>query len=211
MDESHYKHVTPKRTVKGVFLEEHAYKAMRDEIDRMRALLIAAECCESIDRPETWDEDDKRWRIITSTGRFYGDTLDAALADFWRSEIQFRDGEGNPIQADPFAVSAEVDTYGYSRLCVAHNDMRDELDRLRSEIRALQVTEQTLRAERDAAVADAERMRFMEDCVLTLDTVADPDNLVQVWSGTRLSTPYRGRTVREAIDAAIRARGEGQE
>lgn len=70
--------------------------------DRRDALLLAARCCDSIDAPDTWDEDDHRWRLDTHAGKFYGATLDEALIDFWRSALRSCDHEGNPTEPDPF-------------------------------------------------------------------------------------------------------------
>lgn len=72
----------------------------------LEALMTAARCCESIDAPMTWDEDDMRWRVCTHAGTFYGATLDEALMDFWRSAIQSRDADGNATEPDPFVYAA---------------------------------------------------------------------------------------------------------
>jgi hypothetical protein len=64
-----------------------------------------------------------------------------------------------------------------------------------------------VRQERDAAVADAERYRWLRDNVLGMDTVADPDNMVQVWTGTDPATCVYGKTLDAAIDAARKDTG----
>lgn len=73
--------------------------------DKRDALLLAANCCESIYAPGTWDEDDDRWMIETHCGKFYGQLLTDALADFWRSALRACDAEGRPTEPDPFAVA----------------------------------------------------------------------------------------------------------
>ncbi|KAB2896786.1 MAG: 3'-5' exoribonuclease, partial [Burkholderiaceae bacterium] len=70
---------------------------------RHRALMLAASCCETIHAPDSWDEDDMRWKLDTRSGAYHGDTLEAALIDFWRSAIQRTDKDGNPTEHDPFA------------------------------------------------------------------------------------------------------------
>lgn len=50
---------------------------------------------------------------------------------------------------------------------------------------------------------DAARFRWLDEHALTVDMVADPDNLVQVWCNDK--APHRGRTLRDAVDAAMAA------
>lgn len=58
-------------------------------------------------RPGEYDEGEMRWRVRSQTGEYYlGDTLQAALKDFWESEVRHRDMDGNPIEADPDAAPA---------------------------------------------------------------------------------------------------------
>lgn len=59
----------------------------------------------------------------------------------------------------------------------------------------------------DALRADAERLAWLDKFALSVDMVADPDNLVQVWhSTTRPPYSTTGSTLREAIDAAREAK-----
>jgi hypothetical protein len=60
------------------------------------------------------------------------------------------------------------------------------------------------KAEHSAVMADAARFRWIDEHALTVDTVADPDNLVQVWCETLSGHPVTGRTLREAVDEAMR-------
>lgn len=60
------------------------------------------------------------------------------------------------------------------------------------------------KAEHDAAMADAARFRWLDEHALSVDMVADPDNLVQVWRDTLSGHPVTGRTLREAVDEAMR-------
>lgn len=60
------------------------------------------------------------------------------------------------------------------------------------------------KAEHDAAMADAERFRWLDEVALSVDMVADPDNLVQVWHETLSGRATTGRTLREAVDEAMK-------
>jgi hypothetical protein len=60
------------------------------------------------------------------------------------------------------------------------------------------------KADHDAAMADAARFRWIDEHALSVDMVADPDNLVQVWRDTLSGHPVTGRTLREAVDEAMR-------
>lgn len=62
------------------------------------------------------------------------------------------------------------------------------------------------KAEHDAAMADAARFRWLDEVALSVDMVADPDNLVQVWHSyvTPDGPPTTGRTLREAVDEAMK-------
>lgn len=52
---------------------------------------------------------------------------------------------------------------------------------------------------------DAERYRWLAANALAMDAVADPDNFVRVWHGTDPAGCSYGKTLDEAIDAAIEA------
>lgn len=54
--------------------------------------------------------------------------------------------------------------------------------------------------------ADAERFRWLAEVALSVDMAADPDNLVQVWHETLSGHATTGRTLREAVDEAMRQR-----
>jgi hypothetical protein len=60
------------------------------------------------------------------------------------------------------------------------------------------------KAEHDAAMADAARFRWLDEVALSVDMVADPDNLVQVWHETLSGHATTGRTLREAVDEAMK-------
>lgn len=62
------------------------------------------------------------------------------------------------------------------------------------------------KAEHDAEMADAARFRWLDEVALSVDMVADPDNLVQVWHSyvTPDKPPTTGRTLREAVDEAMK-------
>lgn len=55
---------------------------------------------------------------------------------------------------------------------------------------------------------DAERYRWLAQNAWAMDTVADPDNFVQVWHGTDPACCSYGKTLDAAIDAAIAARNK---
>lgn len=59
-------------------------------------------------------------------------------------------------------------------------------------------------AKADASMADAARFRWLDEVALSVDMVADPDNLVQVWHETLSGHPTTGRTLREAVDEAMK-------
>ena len=60
------------------------------------------------------------------------------------------------------------------------------------------------KAEHAAAMADAARFRWLDEVALSVDMVADPDNLVQVWHETLSGHATTGRTLREAVDEAMK-------
>ena len=60
------------------------------------------------------------------------------------------------------------------------------------------------KAEHDAAMADAARFCWLDEVALSVDMVADPDNLVQVWHETLSGHATTGRTLREAVDEAMK-------
>lgn len=69
------------------------------------------------------------------------------------------------------------------------------------------------KADHDAAMADAARFRWLDEVALSVDMVADPDNLVQVWHSyvTPDKPPTTGRTLREAVDEAMKRHNVGVE
>lgn len=60
-----------------------------------------------------------------------------------------------------------------------------------------------LERERDEAMRDAQRFRWIAETQTDIDWVSDPDNQVVVWSV--LGRGDRGRTLGDAIDAAMKA------
>lgn len=67
------------------------------------------------------------------------------------------------------------------------------------------------KAEHDAAMADAARFRWLDEVALSVDMVADPDNLVRVWHSyvNPDGRPTIGRTLREAVDEAMKRHNVG--
>lgn len=61
-----------------------------------------------------------------------------------------------------------------------------------------------MNALRSQALADAARFRWLDEVALSVDMVADPDNLVQVWHETSSGHATTGRTLREAVDEAMK-------
>lgn len=53
-------------------------------------------------------------------------------------------------------------------------------------------------------IDDARRFRWLAEKALFVDMVADPDNLVQVWHDTLTGRPITGRTLRDAVDEAMK-------
>ena len=109
--------------------------------------------------------------------------------------------------------SAETGDPLYCELC----DLRAQRNDLEIELAAIQrVAEQyqdeagklthelaQARAECERLRADAERYRWLRDNALGMDSVADPDNMVQVWHGTDPALQSYGKTLDAAIDAAL--------
>jgi len=58
--------------------------------------------------------------------------------------------------------------------------------------------------ERDALARDAARIQWLDEHALSMDAVADPDGFVWVWHGTDPARKIRGKTLREAIDRAMK-------
>jgi hypothetical protein len=84
---------------------------------RHRALMLAASLCQTIHAPNTWDEEDRRWKLDTDSGIYYGDTLEAALIDHWRSALQACDVDGQPTEPDPFATPAQAEVPKGADVC----------------------------------------------------------------------------------------------
>jgi hypothetical protein len=74
--------------------------------------------------------------------------------------------------------------------------------------RQLERAQEQLRVAKDNT-KDAERYRWLAANVLAMDADADPDNLVRVWYGTDPAGCAYGKTLDEAIDAAIEASKKG--
>lgn len=58
--------------------------------------------------------------------------------------------------------------------------------------------------EHDAAMPDAARFCWLDKMALFVDTVSDPDNMVKIWHDTVIANPTTGRTLREAVDNAMK-------
>lgn len=58
-----------------------------------------------------------------------------------------------------------------------------------------------LERERDEAIRDAQRLRWIAENQPDIDWVSDPDNQIVVWAVS--GHGYRGRTLGNAIDAAM--------
>ncbi len=85
------------------------------------------------------------------------------------------------------------DAWGNTQLTEALLAAEAERDRLAAEVEALR--------------PNAERYLWLRNNALAMDTVADPDNLVQVWHGTDPALCATGRTLDAAIDAARKEQG----
>ena len=92
----------------------------------------------------------------------------------------------------------------------AHSDAADELRRLDEELTLCSQLKREYQEQAAQAVAECEQLRFnaarydwLSSNALAIDTVADPDNQVQIWHGTDPAHCTCGRTLDEAIDAAI--------
>lgn len=59
-------------------------------------------------------------------------------------------------------------------------------------------------SEHDAAMTDAARFCWLDKMALFVDMVADPDNMVQIWHDTVIANPTTGRTLRDAVDNAMK-------
>ena len=59
-----------------------------------------------------------------------------------------------------------------------------------------------LERERDEAIRDAQRLRWIAETQPDIDWISDPDNQIVGWSVS--GHGYRGRTLDAAIDAAMK-------
>lgn len=98
-----------------------------------------------------------------------------------------------------------------------------ELRRLHAEVEALKAelieqckiiggsaeTELRLRAENEAMRKEAAWWRWLQNHALAIDTVADPDNQVQIWHGTDPARCTYGKTLSEAVDKAMKEQTNG--
>ena len=96
--------------------------------------------------------------------------------------------------------------------------MTDDIEALRRKNARLQVALSEANAAREACAQrafrlesenerlreDAERYRWVRDYALAIDLAADPDNFVQVWVGTDPARVFRGKTLDDAIDEAMK-------
>lgn len=110
-------------------------------------------------------------------------------------------------------LAALVDTYpqededtpgGY---CSVFDEQLDTAASLLREYAALlqaQAKAEPLKVEHDAAMADAARFRWLDEVALSVDMVAYPDNLVRVWHEPMSGYATTGRTLREAVDEAMK-------
>jgi len=88
-------------------------------------------------------------------------------------------------------------------VCMDPRIPQDTKEALWSRVCKLDIaTEAALTAPDD--IADAARFRWLDEVALGVDMVADPDNLVQVWHETLSGHPTTGRTLREAVDEAMK-------
>lgn len=62
-------------------------------------------------------------------------------------------------------------------------------------------------SEHDAAMPDAARFCWLAQMALFVDMVSDADNLVQIWHDTVIANPTTGRTLRDAVDNAMKRQG----
>ena len=84
-----------------------------------------------------------------------------------------------------------------------------EVERLREELRQSGIDHtraevERLREEVERLREDAERYRWVRDHALAIDLAADPDNFVQAWVGTDPARVFRGKTLDDAIDEAMK-------
>lgn len=59
-----------------------------------------------------------------------------------------------------------------------------------------------LERERDEAIRDAQRLRWIAETQPDIDWISDPDNQIVVWAVS--GHGYRGRTLGDAIDSAMK-------
>lgn len=97
-----------------------------------------------------------------------------------------------------------------TKLLAELEQLRKENERLRAEreedqgvIAVWRGRTQRAEAEIERLRADAERYRWLREYALAMDTVADPDNFVQIWVGTDPASCFKARTLDAAIDAAM--------
>ena len=108
-----------------------------------------------------------------------------------------------PVRHPGYVIGSHWLETAYSRVCAgeAEADVLRDIGLVREEAFLTGVAH--LKAENEALRRDAEQFRWMRENAISVDTVADPDGLVQVWVGTDPAKCFYGRTLDAAIVSAM--------
>lgn len=113
--------------------------------------------------------------------------------------------EGFYVSEDVPAVKARAIAAELRRLHAETTNQKDWL----VEWRKWEEEAKRLTLENEALRKDAAWWRWLQDHALAIDTVADPDNQVQIWHGTDPARCTYGKTLSEAVDAAMKEQPNG--
>ena len=124
--------------------------------------------------------------------------------DFLRFAALVAEREREALKEERRRDMAEI----YS-LRESEESLREEVERLRDELRqsSIDITRaeiERLREEIERLRADAERYRWLQANALSIDLAADPDNFALVWVWTAPVRVFRGNTLGDAINEAMK-------
>ena len=139
-----------------------------------------------------------------------------ALADLLENNLEDYSGNSLPLLVQDIADRSAAEL---RRLYFENEVLKFEAIEQCKIIGGSAETELRLRAEDEALrkykaaahliAEDAGRFQWVQDHALAIDTVADPDNQVQIWHGTDPARCTYGKTLSEAVDKAMKEQTDG--
>lgn len=116
-----------------------------------------------------------------------------------------------PDEVTPYYTAEQMRAYAAQELAAERERCAKLVEEVESQAWALSLPgfDRMATDEQEAAMADAARFRWLGEVALGVDMVADPDNLVQVWHETLSGHATTGRTLREAVDEAMKRHNAG--